>query len=167
MPGILSGGSLPRLMAGQAAWIAGAALLLGLAVNALRPDGLALAPAPVRADPHAVSLEEARRLHAAGGALFLDARSDFEFALGRVRGALNLPPNQFDWRLDELRPRLEAAPVLVTYCDGEKCPLGAELAELLRSAGFLDVRVLKNGWSMWLAAGLPVEQGESGGPAWK
>jgi rhodanese-related sulfurtransferase len=167
MPGILSGGSLPRLMAGQAAWIAGAALLLGLAVNALRPDGLALDPAPVRADPHAVSLDEARRLHAADGALFLDARSDYEFAQGRVQGALNLPVNQFDWYLDELRPTLEAVPVLITYCDGEKCPLSTELADLLRAAGFLDVRVLKNGWSLWLAAGLPVERGEPEGSAWK
>lgn len=154
-------------MAGQAAWIAGAALLLGLAVNALRPDGLALDPVPVRADPQAASLDEARRLHAAGGALFLDARSDYEFAQGRMRGALNLPVHQFDWYLDELRPKLEAVPVLITYCDGEKCPLGTELADLLRAAGFADVRVLKNGWSLWLAAGLPVERGEPAGSAWK
>ena len=46
---------------------------------------------------------------------------------------------------------------VITYCDGETCELSMELAVFLRNAGYKNVKVLSNGWSVWKQDGLPVE----------
>jgi len=48
---------------------------------------------------------------------------------------------------------------IVTYCDGETCELSHDLALFLRDAGFLNTRVLVNGWKLWQQSGLPVTSG--------
>ena len=45
-------------------------------------------------------------------------------------------------------------------CDGETCELSHDLALFLRDAGFVNTRVLVNGWTLWQQAGLPMEAGE-------
>ena len=49
---------------------------------------------------------------------------------------------------------------VITYCDGETCELSMELAVFLRNAGYKNVKVLSNGWTVWKQNGLPVETGE-------
>ncbi|MFH1724772.1 MAG: rhodanese-like domain-containing protein [Elusimicrobiota bacterium] len=45
--------------------------------------------------------------------------------------------------------------VLVLYCSGMGCPLSAKAAKDLLKRGYEDVRVLKEGFMGWQAAGLP------------
>ncbi len=141
--------------------------VLALGVNALRPDSLPL----LYAEQSAVQLEggdgtiaikDAAMLFLSKRALFLDARSQFEYDEEHVQGALSLPPEEFGLLFEELRQELVGKELLIAYCDGERCPLSHELAELLRGAGFDNVRVLVNGWSLWKAEGLPVASGSLG-----
>ena len=155
-----------RQAALQAGALAAAALLLGAAVNLLRPDGLPwIGKHSLRerlqaaaADDPVVSLDEAVRLHREGKALFLDARSAGWFEAGRVKGARNLPPKELEARFEAVLRGVDRQTPIVTYCDGETCDLSHQLALALKAKGFKNVRVLVNGWSVWTRKGLPVEE---------
>jgi rhodanese-related sulfurtransferase len=104
-----------------------------------------------------MSLAEAVDHFNHGTALFVDARSAADYSAGHIAGAVNLPDQQFD---EHIGPFLEATAAdtrIITYCDGESCPLSERLAEKLSFAGFEKVFHLKNGWGEWKARGLPVE----------
>lgn len=142
------------------------AVVIGLAVNGFRNDGLALVQDYSVKSPLAVELEgqhmsipldEARALHSVQGAVFIDARSDDDYQAGHIAGAINLPWADFDNRQAEALTDVSPDAFIVVYCDGESCSLSHEVANALIALGFNNVRVLVNGWSVWKKAGLPTE----------
>lgn len=137
--------------------------VVAVAANAVRTDGLPLfgGGGARTGDPATgeISLADAAMLFAAGRAVFLDARSAFEYDLGHIKGALSLPVEDYWHAFDRYKPRFGEGLTVITYCDGERCPLGHELAERLRAEGIAEVYELKNGWSLWKAQGLPTESG--------
>lgn len=148
----------------QATAIVTLATALALGVNVLRLDGLPLVEAKASAvqldqGSGEISVKDAAMLFASGRAVFLDARSQFEFEQGHIQGAISLPPREFASQFQDIKPRLMGKEVIITYCDGERCPLSHALAEHLRGAGLKNVRVLKNGWTLWTTEKLPVERG--------
>jgi rhodanese-related sulfurtransferase len=104
-----------------------------------------------------VSLNEARAYFKAGTALFADARPSRAYQAGHIQGAMNLDPDEFDTWSGAFFSQFPADTLIITYCDGTRCPLSTELAEKLISLGYEKVLVLKNGWSLWKAAHLPTE----------
>lgn len=104
---------------------------------------------------YAISVADARRLHDGGAALFLDGRKPEMFRKGHVRGAINVPVQQLDALYTSLRPRLDAAGTIVTYCP-RGCSVSAILARALLAKGHRNVRVLAGGWDAWREAGHPV-----------
>lgn len=150
---------------GQAGFIAAFALILGFGVNAMRPGGIAWVGdwsaqtryADEAGDTMVIPLEEARQLFAAGSVLFVDARSEDEYAAGHIAGAVSLPWQRVEERFMAVAERLEGGGRIIAYCDGETCELSHELAKFLKEMGFADVRVLVNGWSRWRRAGLPID----------
>lgn len=141
--------------------------LVALGVNRWRPDGIALRgdwSAAARfgggpGDSQAIALDQASALFQQDAAVFLDARPQMQYAEGHIRGALNLPWPEVDRYFLALADRLAAAPMIITYCDGQSCHLSHELALFLRQMGYENVRVLVNGWTLWQQAGLPVSAG--------
>ena len=135
--------------------------LLGLGVNALRPDGLPLGDdwqvaRLVRQIDNAVrpvTLDEAMKLRDAG-ALFIDAREGWEFEEGRIPGAASLP-------LEAVRDGKDAGnakariPVIV-YCGSKDCGKAEILAQELAKRG-VDVRYMPEGIQGWLMHGGQVE----------
>jgi len=68
------------------------------------------------------------------GARLVDVRTPREFAQGHVEGAINIPLQALQERLDELTPKDQT---IILYCrSGNR---SAQAAELLRGAGFNDV----------------------------
>ena len=55
---------------------------------------------------------------------------------------------------------MEPETPIITYCDGETCNLSHDLALFLRDMGFMNVRVLVNGWTAWHESRFPVESSE-------
>ncbi len=145
-------------------------VISALAVNAIRPDGIALIPKPEA--EHAVVLESGERIDIpleaarqgweAGEVQFLDSRPASQYAEGHIEGAISLPWLSFDQHADRVLPVLRENATLITYCDGVNCSLSKDLAKVLIDFGFPEVRVLVDGWSVWKEAGLPTESGETG-----
>lgn len=167
---------VPKIL-GQSLGILALSAVAAFAVNAARPDGLPIAQAAKAssktssgAAPSAVqlsqasgeiSIKDAAMLFLSGRAVFLDARSQYEFELGHIQGALNLPPREFASQFQDVKPRLAGKDAVIAYCDGADCTLSHSLAVHLQNAGVKNVYVLQNGWSLWSAEKLPVAQGQA------
>jgi len=109
-----------------------------------------------------VGLAEAGDLFQAGGAVFVDSRAGEQYAAGHVPGALSLPLKQaqegaISFGPDALNVRPDRP--LVVYCEGGDCQTSILLTQLLKLAGFADIRIFEGGWAEWEAAGFPVEVG--------
>lgn len=84
----------------------------------------------------------------------IDVRPPEEYTAGHIAGALSVP-------LAELERRLRALPRgkgVVAYCRGPHCVLAAEAVRAIRRHGRSAVR-LKDGYTEWRDAGLPVGTG--------
>ncbi|TVM19259.1 rhodanese [Oceanidesulfovibrio indonesiensis] len=149
----------------QASCILVVSALLALGVNAIRPDGLPVLHAgqesAVTFDEASgeIALKDAALLFMTNRAVFLDARSQFEYEAGHIQNSLSVPVEDFAYLFEEIEPQLQGKEAIITYCDGERCPLSHELADLLEEKGFDNVYVLKNGWTLWKNEGLPIETG--------
>lgn len=148
---------------GQCLGIVALSGLVAAGSNALRPDGLPLVHAAQSAVTVGASgeigVKDAALLFLSGRAVFLDARSQLEYEAGHIQGAVWLPPREFASQFQDIKPLLAGKDAVITYCDGERCPLGDALAQHLRGAGVKNVVVLKNGWALWQAERLPVAKG--------
>jgi rhodanese-related sulfurtransferase len=88
-------------------------------------------------------------------ALLLDVREPEEYAHGHVPGALNIPQAELASRLDEI-PR--DRPVL-TICQAGMRSLRA--AQFLTQMGYPQVASVAGGTGAWIAAGHPVDTGDT------
>jgi rhodanese-related sulfurtransferase len=107
-----------------------------------------------------ISLEEARKLFENQEATFIDARPEEQFLEGHINGALSLPWQKVNDYFIEIAEQLDSNQPIISYCDGETCDLSHELALFLIDMGFTNSRVLVNGWSLWIKAGLPITTGQ-------
>jgi rhodanese-related sulfurtransferase len=140
---------------------------IGLFVNTLRSTPLP----PIGDWPHGafslkgersvptVPLEDAVVKFLSGEAFFLDPRSEADYQVGHIQGALNLPvgAGNFGERLQEFSLVVDRKKELIVYCDGIGCALGPELASILKGLGYRNVSVFINGWTEWMMAGMPFE----------
>lgn len=134
---------------------------LGVLFNAASPQGLPLITppkVPLQAE-ELISLEEAREVWQTGATFFLDARAPADFAAGHVANAFNLPAEAFEEHWPRIAPLLSVDAPLVVYCDGADCELSHRLKDKLGQAGFMKVKILLNGWTLWHKAGLATQSG--------
>jgi rhodanese-related sulfurtransferase len=99
----------------------------------------------------ALSPQDAVRLMNQGATL-LDVRSAEAFAAGHIRGARNLPAEQWADAGESLK-RLKERPIVV-YC--ERGSSAATAMRRLSAQGFNKVLNLRGGISAWRAANLPL-----------
>jgi rhodanese-related sulfurtransferase len=140
----------------------------GLLVNVLRPSALPLVAdwspeARLKTDKGesmVIALDQAKKLCASQQAVFVDARAPEAYREGHILCARNLPLEGVDKRLDEVLVGVPLEGIIVVYCDGEDCSLSEDLAKELYFRGYENVKVLINGWTRWVDAGLPVGQGD-------
>ena len=96
-----------------------------------------------------ISAEELKKFAGRGEAQWVDVRSASEYAAGHVPGAINIPMEQIEARLGDLRPD---CPIVLICQSGVRARLTAALLETRRT----DVTVLDGGTSAWVKAGFPV-----------
>lgn len=106
-----------------------------------------------------ISINEAKYHFEKKTALFFDARDKESFDIGHIKEATNLPFQDIDNYFMELVGNIEPETLIITYCDGQTCNLSHELALFLADMGFVNIRVLVNGWTEWKKANLPIEPG--------
>ena len=106
-----------------------------------------------------ITLSEAYDLYLKNKVIFIDARDPFSFEEGHIAGAMNIYPDEVTLHLPKLKAQLSPDSVVITYCDGPKCPLSKETAHALLRQGIPVTKVLIDGWRLWLNAGYPIAQG--------
>ncbi len=106
--------------------------------------------------PAMISWNEAQTFFESKKALFIDSRNPHEYRRGHIRGAINIPLNDFE-REKQLLAKTPKDKFLVTYCDGVECNSSMSMAEKLMELGFTNVKIFFGGWQDWEANKLPVE----------
>jgi len=149
----------------EAAFIVATGSALGLVYTGVTGQGIFGVHGSVQAGntpseeyaPEFVELEEAVGFFKSGDALFLDARHEFDYDLGHIAGALNLPLKEFEEK-KSLLSSLPKDKLIVTYCDGQECNSSLELGLKLSAAGFSNVKVFFGGWRDWESQNNPAER---------
>jgi rhodanese-related sulfurtransferase len=155
------------------------ATVVGIAVNAARPDGLALiqAGAPVATAAHgdasdppataaeaplpegAVSLAQVKQAVDTGSAVIIDARSVAEYDEGHLPGSINIPHDRIPEFMETLNNDVPMDADVICYCQGPDCDFSDLLATELKVMGYQKVSVFHGGWEQWTGAGYPTETG--------
>ena len=107
--------------------------------------------------PAMISRDRAQMYFEAGTALFVDARHEFDYKLGHIRGAINIPLRMYETK----KATLDTIPkgrLLVAYCDGAECNSSIELSVKLAKDGYTDVKIFFGGWREWTGSNLPIEK---------
>jgi rhodanese-related sulfurtransferase len=138
--------------------------LLGISSNLIRRDQISFIShssdfVKERKTGDSMSLEQAKERFDNGTGFFIDARSDEDYSKGHILNALNLPEEDLDRRIDEVRGLIpeDSEITVIVYCDGEECDSSNRLAERLKTYGYTNVRVFFGGWNEWVRAGYPIE----------
>jgi rhodanese-related sulfurtransferase len=107
-----------------------------------------------------LSLEDAYSFYLRGNAIFIDARESNEYEEGHIKGAINLPFEQWDTYWEAVRPTLDPKKEIVAYCGGLDCELSLFMARELKQLGFEHSFIFFGGWQKWNDASLPIEKSE-------
>ncbi|MFA5043765.1 MAG: metalloregulator ArsR/SmtB family transcription factor [Kiritimatiellia bacterium] len=90
-----------------------------------------------------------------GTVTMLDVRPKEEYMAGHIPGAVSIPLNELQKRLEDLPRHREIA----AYCRGPYCVLAVKAVEMLRKKGFRAIR-LEDGVPDWRARGFKIAVGE-------
>jgi rhodanese-related sulfurtransferase len=103
-----------------------------------------------------ISIEDALKLQKSGQAVFVDVRSNEQFSMGHIKGALSIPGSQLIKRFAEVPPRK----TVITYCACTAEQSSGRAAADLMAHGVKNVFALKGGWSEWKDRGLATATGQ-------
>ncbi len=143
-------------------------VVLGVAVNAFRPEGSIawvqdwdhfVETRALREGISLVGLEQARQLAEEGRYLVFDARSRQEYDEGHVPGAMSVPFREIDEIFVEVQFFLTPEQPVLTYCSSLACDDALMLSLFLRDQGFTNVVMFAGGMQVWRGARYPVEGG--------
>ncbi len=93
-----------------------------------------------------------------GEAVFVDSRHPFDFRMGHIRSAINIPLNELSTKQRAIAS-LPRDKTIVVYCDGSECNSSIELAAKLYEQGLGGVKIFFGGWQEWTAKKFPTETG--------
>lgn len=108
---------------------------------------------PRRNDFQKISVNELLERVSRDEVVLLDVRPAVEFQAGHLPGAVSIPLDELEQRLDELPP----GKLIVTYCRGPYCVFADEALGLLEGREW-DIARLEEGVAEWQLAGLNLER---------
>jgi rhodanese-related sulfurtransferase len=145
----------------QALIIVALASALGFSVNGLRAEGIPFfqkGQGPTVPGISKIDLAQAKKYFDEGSALIIDSRSPEEFDEGHIKGAVNLPYEEFDELFDKILAEADNEKSIVVYCSGEDCHSSDILADRILEEGFTNIHVFFGGWPAWVAAKYPTSE---------
>lgn len=111
-----------------------------------------------RSEAEAVPMAELLKRARSKQVVILDTRPASEYVAGHIAGAISVPVDELQRRLQQLTKGKD----YVAYCRGPYCVYADRAVELLRANGRRAHRLL-DGFPEWRAAGLPVASGAQPG----
>jgi len=102
-----------------------------------------------------ISQADAMNLYKQGKAVFIDVRSNTQYSLGHVKGALSIPGSQLVKRFGEV----PLQKTIITYCACSAEQSSGHAAGDLLGHGVKNVYALKGGWLEWKSNGHPTATG--------
>lgn len=102
-------------------------------------------------------VQTAKKIFDKGNAVFVDARIYDDYMEGHIKGAVSMPINQFDEKIDGFSQDYDFSKPIVTYCSGRECEDSHIIAEELIYAGYTEVKIFIDGYPGWEEKGYPVE----------
>lgn len=124
------------------------ALAPALLAVALHPDLQHRDRAGLR--PEEVRLTEVRDWKS--DVLWIDARSEEEFASDQIPGAINIQLPDFERGLGTILQMWQSGVPIVVYCSSTSCEASREMARRLTESGLKGVHYLHGGWESWVEA---------------
>ena len=140
--------------------------VLGVGIHSIMPnegaaDGLNLPEGYVQeiSSMKTISIEDAYSSYTDNSAVFIDSRDNAEYREGHIKGAINIPYDQFQQDYPKYEKFLTKDKKIITYCHGTGCGLSVDVAKDLRALGYTEVYVMTDGWPGWINANLPISVG--------
>lgn len=164
---------IERNIVKEAAVIVGLSLITAFIINFISPRGIALVGqwdpskgvvsaraknSVVVAEREIHDITEAKAIFDGGTSLFVDARSHEEYLAGHVQGAVSFPVSSYEASIAAFIEKNSLSTPLIVYCSGRECDDSHILAALLLEEGYQSVRVMVDGYPLWLSKGFPVEK---------
>jgi rhodanese-related sulfurtransferase len=100
-----------------------------------------------------VALADAKALFDEGGYLFIDCRTDKEFKMGHVPGAMNIPRGLLEFKINSKIEDKNAKIVMYCKTGGRSCLSTCTLCRM----GYKNVSSLAGGWMAWEKAGYHID----------
>ncbi len=106
-----------------------------------------------------ISIEEAIALHEEGDVPFLDARRTRFYKSGHIPRAKSMSVWEagLDQRIEALFDEIPFEMPVVVYCMTANCEDSHMLAQNLKDAGYLDIKIIKGGFPEWKKKDMPIE----------
>ena len=136
------------------------AAVLGFGYTALTARGIfaeTVPSPPPLSSPPLIHLNEAKSIYDSGEAIFIDARHTFDYKMGHVKGAINIPLVEYGG-MKEVINAIPKEKMIVVYCDGAECNSSIQFAVKLSEEGFSNVKIFFGGWREWEEKNLPTER---------
>jgi rhodanese-related sulfurtransferase/GAF domain-containing protein len=135
-------------------------VLIGILFNLSNPNRIPLVPdVLLKTPPPEITFHRTRELVAGESAMLIDARPAQFYDVGRIPGAVNLPPALFDFIYSMRLSAMDPEQTILVYGRTLSKRYDLEVADALRARGHTDVRILEGSFRDWEIKGLPVENG--------
>ncbi|MDH5180966.1 MAG: rhodanese-like domain-containing protein [Gammaproteobacteria bacterium] len=102
-----------------------------------------------------VNAQQAKKLFDQG-VVFVDVRSDKDFAAGRIPDAIHIELKKV-YSKNTLSEHVKPGQKVVIYCNGHSCLRSAKASEQAVSWGYKNVYYFRDGYPAWKKSGYPVE----------
>ena len=90
------------------------------------------------------------------GVLFVDVRSDKDWAAGRIPDAVHIELKKV-YSEDTLGKEAKKADAVVLYCNGHSCHRSSKASAKAVAWGYSNIYYFRDGFPAWKSAGYPVE----------
>jgi rhodanese-related sulfurtransferase len=85
--------------------------------------------------------------------VIVDVRDNASYALGHIKGAISMTPEQVTSRYKELPKNKD----IIVYCWSSECMLGPGVSSTLAKLGVRNIKELRIGWCEWSERGYPID----------
>ena len=100
-----------------------------------------------------ISVSDAKVLFDKGGTIFVDCRTEEEYEMGHIPGAINIPRGLLEFKVADKIPDKQASIVIYCMVGGRGCLATCTLCNM----GYKNVKNMDGGWLAWEKASYPVE----------